>query len=179
MTELLAMAGWQRPAIEERFDELWRLYLANLAREVERVDVRALPGVHELLDRVERAGGDVVLGLLTGNVVEGARIKLRAAGIGFERFAVGAYGSDHADRPELPAVATRRARQKTGIDFAGKEIVIIGDTPFDIACGEHLGVRTIAVATGYHPVDELAACGPDHVFADLSDVDAAWRAIID
>jgi phosphoglycolate phosphatase-like HAD superfamily hydrolase len=74
-------------------------------------------------------------------------------------------------------VATRRARELTGLDYAGKEIVIIGDTPFDVACGEHLGVRTIAVATGGHPAEELAACGPDYLFADLSDVDAVWRAI--
>ena len=74
-------------------------------------------------------------------------------------------------------MAARRARDATGVDYSGKEIVIIGDTPFDISCGEHLGVRTIAVATGSHPVDELTSCGPDYVFADLADVDAVWRAI--
>jgi phosphoglycolate phosphatase len=179
VTELLAMDGWERPAVEERFPALWELYLANLARELERVSVHALPGVRQVLERVESHGRDVVLGLLTGNVVEGARMKVDAAGIGFRRFAVGAFGSDHADRPELPAVAARRAAELTGIAFAGKEIVIVGDTPFDIACGEHLGVRTIAVATGGHGVDELAACHPDHVFSDLSDVDAVWRAIAD
>jgi NAD(P)-dependent dehydrogenase (short-subunit alcohol dehydrogenase family) len=71
----------------------------------------------------------------------------------------------------------RRAREAVGLEFAGKEIVIIGDTPLDVACGAHLGVRTIAVATGRHPYDELAACGPDHVFHDLADVDAVWEAI--
>jgi phosphoglycolate phosphatase-like HAD superfamily hydrolase len=63
------------------------------------------------------------------------------------------------------------------MEFSGKEIVIVGDTPKDVACGLHLGVRTIATATGHHSADELAACGADHVFADLSDVDAVWRAI--
>ena len=65
------------------------------------------------------------------------------------------------------------------MDFAGKEIVIIGDTPKDVACGAHLGVRTLAVATGSHPLDDLAATGADHVFADLSDVDAVFSAIAD
>jgi phosphoglycolate phosphatase len=179
VVELLTADGWERAAVEAKLEELWREYLANLRREVSRHSVQPLPGVPEALDRVESAGGDVVLGLLTGNLAEGARIKVDAAGIGFDRFAVGAYGSDHADRPELPAVAAERARERTGVAYQGKEIVIIGDTPFDIACGEHLGVRTIAVATGGHSVDELAACGPDHVFTDLSDTDAFWRAIAD
>jgi phosphoglycolate phosphatase len=179
VTELLRMAGWSRPAVEARFGELWRLYVYNLEREVARVDVRPLPGVHDVLDRVEGAGGEVLLGLLTGNVADGARLKVEAAGIAFDRFAVGAYGSDHADRPELPAVAARRAFDRTGTRYAGKEIVIIGDTPFDIRCGEHLGVRTIGVATGQHAASELAACNPDHVFPDLSDTEAVWRAIAD
>ena len=76
-------------------------------------------------------------------------------------------------------IAVERARALTGVDYAGKEIIIIGDTPLDVACGRHLGVRTVAVATGKHPVDELAACDPDHVFPDLGDVDAAWAAIVE
>jgi phosphoglycolate phosphatase-like HAD superfamily hydrolase len=73
---------------------------------------------------------------------------------------VGAFGSDHADRPELPAVAVRRAREQTGVEYGGKEIVILGDTPFDITCGAHLGVRTIAVATGRHSAEDLASHAP-------------------
>jgi phosphoglycolate phosphatase len=175
--ELLSAGGLDAREIELGMEGLWRAYLRNLEREIASVEVRALPGVHPLLDRVEAEGGHVVLGLLTGNVAEGARLKLERAGIGFGRFRVGAYGSDHADRPELPAVAVERAEALTGHRYREKEIVIIGDTPFDIACGEHLGVRTVAVATGGHPAEELAACGPDHVFADLSDTAAVWEAI--
>jgi phosphoglycolate phosphatase len=175
--ELLRADGWERAAVEERFPAMWAAYVRNLRREVERTEVRALPGVPALLDRVEGAGVHVVLGLLTGNLAEGAAIKLRAAGIDPARFSVGAYGSDHADRPELPAVAVRRARQATGVEYRGKEVVIIGDTPFDVSCGHHLGVRTLAVATGMHAVDDLRACDPDHVFPDLSDTDAVWTAI--
>jgi phosphoglycolate phosphatase len=177
--ELMTAAGMAMDQVQPRLDEVWERYLRNLRGEVERTAIHALPGVPALLERVERGGDPTVLGLLTGNVVEGARMKVDAAGLGFDRFRVGAYGSDHWERPELPAVATRRARELTGMEFAGKEIVIIGDTPFDIACGEHLGVRTIAVATGTHPAEELAACGPDYLFEDLSDTDAVWRAIAD
>jgi phosphoglycolate phosphatase-like HAD superfamily hydrolase len=175
--ELLSGHGWDRATVEARFDDLWREYLHVLRHEFDAAPPRTLPGVPAVLDRVQEAGGDVVLGLLTGNVVDGARMKIDAAGLGFERFRVGAYGSDHADRPELPAVAARRARELTGTSFAGKEIVIIGDTPFDISCGAHMGVRTIAVATGGHPAEELAGCGPDHLFRDLTDTDAVWKAI--
>jgi phosphoglycolate phosphatase len=175
--ELMTAAGMAVEEIEPRFDVLWDAYLRNLREEIGRTRIQALPGVPALLDRVEAGGDPTLLGLLTGNVREGARMKVDAAGLGFGRFRVGAYGSDHWERPELPAVAARRARALTGIDYAGKEIVIIGDTPFDIACGEHLGVRTIAVATGGHPAEELAPCNPDYLFGDLSDVEAVWAAI--
>ncbi len=175
--ELLTAAGMAMDDIEPRLDGVWDAYLRNLPREIGRAQVRALPGVPALLDRVDAGGPSTVLGLLTGNVVQGARLKGEAAGLAFGRFRVGAYGSDHGQRPELPAVAARRARELTGTEYAGKEIVIIGDTPFDIACGEHLGVRTIAVATGGHTAASLAACGPDYLFHDLSDVDAGWAAI--
>lgn len=173
--ELLGAAGVDEGEIEAGFAALWPAYVGNLAREMERVE--PLPGVAALVERVHAHGGEMVLGLLTGNVREGARIKVQGAGLPFERFRVGAYGSDHWQRPELPAVAIRRARELTGIGYAGKEVVIVGDTPFDISCGAHLGVRTLAVATGGHTMEELAACGPDHLFADLSDTDAVWRAI--
>lgn len=175
--ELLGAAGLPAGRIEAALPALWERYLAKLARDLREVRVRPLPGIPPLLDRVEAAGGEVVLGLLTGNLVEGARLKVEAAGLGFGRFRVGAYGSDHPARRELPAVAVQRAREATGIDYRGKEVVVIGDTPHDIACGRHLGVRTIAVATGRHPTEELAAHSPDHLFEDLSDLASAWGAI--
>lgn len=175
--ELMTAAGYPLEEIDARMDALWTAYLRNLRVAVTQSPVTPLPGVPALLDRVEASGDPMVLGLLTGNVKEGARIKVDAAGLGFGRFRVGAYGSDHWRRPELPAVAARRAREKTGIGFAGKEIVIIGDTPFDISCGAHLGVRTIATATGGFSRDDLAAHHPDYLFDDLSDLDAVWRAI--
>jgi phosphoglycolate phosphatase len=175
--ELLTAVGWSLEDVEAGLERLWDAYLRNLRVEVARATIRPFPGVPELLDRIEVSGEPTVLGLLTGNVMEGARLKVDAAGLGFGRFRVGAYGSDHWQRPELPAVAARRAREATGLDFAGKEIVIIGDTPFDISCGAHLGVRTIATATGSHSATDLARHEPDYLFDDLSDVDAVWRAI--
>ena len=176
--DLLRADGLEDREIDAGLPALWFRYVENLHAEVASMRVRALPGVPALVERIERAGGETVLGLLTGNIAAGARIKLDAAGLRFQRFRVGAFGSDHAERPALPAIAVERALHETGVEFSGKEIVIIGDTPKDVACGQHLGVRTIATATGHHPVDELEACGADYVFPDLADVDAVWRAIM-
>lgn len=174
-SDLLRMAGLEE-GVQERLAEVWPLYLAELEVKLRSTEVPVYPGVRPILDRLERSP-DAVLGLLTGNVRDGARMKIEAAGLGFERFAVGAFGSDHAERSELPQVALERAEARFGHRFQGKSVVIIGDTPLDVACGEHLGVRTIAVATGSYSRDELAACGPDFLFDSLEDTDAVWEAI--
>ena len=134
--------------------------------------------VRELLDALE-ALDDVVLGLLTGNIQPGAHAKLAAVGIAPERFVVGAFGSDHHDRPELPEIARRRAEQVLGHPVRGGDVVVIGDTPADVACGIGIGARAIGVATGRYSVEELRACAPAAVFADLRDTAAVVRAILD
>jgi phosphoglycolate phosphatase-like HAD superfamily hydrolase len=151
-------------------------YAELIAEEVGEVCVEVLPGVKELVTALA-ADRRVLVGLLTGNVVEGARIKLAPTGLS-ALFRVAAYGSDSALRTELPAIAVARAEKLTGRRFVGKEIVVIGDTPADIGCGASLGVKTIAVATGRHTLDELAAHRPDHLFADMSDWRAVYEAIL-
>ena len=176
--ELLGAEGILEPHISERLPALWRSYLVRLEDELPRAEVRVLQGVHRLLDRIEAAPDEAVLGLLTGNLREGARLKLNAAGIDFERFTVGAFGCDNADRAALPEVAVQRAEERTGKRFEGKDVVIIGDTPNDIACGASLGVRTIAVATGSYTETDLRSHGPDYIFPDLSDTEAIWDALV-
>ena len=84
-----------------------------------------------------------MLGLLTGNVAQGAALKLRSGGIAPERFRVGAYGSDAAHRPDLPPIAARRAEPIFGRVPRGAEVVIIGDTPADVACGAGIEARAL------------------------------------
>jgi phosphoglycolate phosphatase len=140
------------------------------------VHIEVLPGVKELVTALA-ADRRVLLGLLTGNVREGARIKLAPTGL-YSLFQVAAYGSDSALRADLPAVAVARAEKLAGRRFAGKEIVVLGDTPADIECGAALGVKAIAVATGRHGLDELAAYKPDYLFADMNDWRAVYEAIL-
>jgi phosphoglycolate phosphatase len=151
-------------------------YIEVLEVEVAGGETEVLPGVRELVTALA-ADERAVVGLLTGNTAEGARIKLAPTGL-YPLFEVGAYGSDSAWRPELPPVAVGRAERLTGTPFAGKQIVIVGDTPSDIECGAGLGVKAIAVATGRHSTEQLAAHSPDHVFADFSDWRAALAAIL-
>lgn len=151
-------------------------YLEEFSRRLTPDAVTPKPGVPELLARLARHP-DVTLGLLTGNLERGARMKL--APPDFNRyFPFGAFGSDSADRYCLPAVALERARVHTGRDFQGKQIVIVGDSIHDVACGRSLGVRAVAVATGPTPAERLAQEGPDALFPDFSDVEASVEAIL-
>lgn len=180
VSELLTAAGHDDPHAPERIDGVLGGYVALLERELAHPDTqtRLLPGITELLDAME-AHEDVVLGLLTGNVAHGAVLKLKAAGIDPARFAVGAYGSDAARRPDLPPIAVRRAVPFFGREPGGHDVVIIGDTPSDVRCGESVGARAVAVATGSFSPAELAAAGAHAVFDDLRDTAAVMRAVLD
>jgi phosphoglycolate phosphatase len=154
-------------------------YLGGLERELAAgTHAHVFDGVRELLDALE-ARDDVVLGLLTGNLRAGAAIKLRAAGIDVERFRVCAFGSDHHVRGALPALAQRRALEELGYTIPGERIYVIGDTPADIACGQSIGARAIAVATGRYTPEELARHQPYALFSSLADTEAVMRVIVD
>jgi phosphoglycolate phosphatase len=168
--ELLTAAGLADDEITTSLPDLWSVYLRELRLELARPSHSTLvyAGIHALLDDLERRTSDVVLGLLTGNIAEGASLKLASAGIRTE-FRVGAFGSDCERRDGLPQVAVARARDCVGVTFERRDIVIIGDTPSDVTCGRALGARSLAVATGSHSVADLRQAGADAAFEDLSD----------
>lgn len=177
--ELMRMAGHGDERIDADMQRLLALYLECLHEELGDPQHRPymLPGVPELLNALE-ARSEVILGLLTGNLELGARAKLEAVGLDPTRFRIGAFGSDHELRPELPAIARARTRRDLGVDVTGNAIVVIGDTPADLTCGRSLGAGAIGVATGRYPVEELAKHEPLAVFADLSGTDAVTRVIL-
>ncbi len=177
--ELMTIVGHEDEHIDSRMAELLARYVGYLDEELKAKPdgIRIMPGIHELLDALD-VREDVTLGLLTGNLVDGARAKLNAAGIDPERFAVGAYGSDHERRRELPAVALARARRDLGLDLEGRDVVVIGDTPADIDCGRDIGARAIGVATGHYTVEDLASHQPAAVFQDLSSTSEVVDAIV-
>jgi phosphoglycolate phosphatase-like HAD superfamily hydrolase len=177
--ELMRLAGHQDEHIDARMERLLERYVEYLREELRSPahTPYTLPGVPELLDALE-AETNVVLGLLTGNLEQGAKAKLESVGLDPKRFRVGAYGSDHEQRPELPAIARERTRRQLGIDVRGDAIVVIGDTPADLTCGRSLGASAIGVATGQYSVEQLSELAPIAVFEDLSDTSAVTRAIL-
>lgn len=180
VAELYQAAGCGDRATTERTLEVLDRYLHHLERELaaRRARVGPLPGITDLLAALERRN-DTCLGLLTGNVVRGAALKLGASGIGVERFRVGAYGSDHAVRAELPAIAVERAARVLGHRPDGARVVIIGDTPADVTCGNGIGARAIGVATGWYSRDALLEAGAHAAFDAFDDIALAMDAIFD
>jgi phosphoglycolate phosphatase-like HAD superfamily hydrolase len=129
-----------------------------------------------VVDRLAQSA-DVVLGLVTGNIEEGARIKLLPTGL-WPHFRIGAYGSDHMDRRRLPSLAARRAHALVGHAFAPTDVVVIGDTPHDIDCARAFGAVAIAVSTGQYTRAALLAEHPDHLFDDLADVERVLETVL-
>lgn len=178
--EKMRIEGFADAAIDAAVDATVQAYLRNLRAEIDRDPqaLRSLPGVFELLAAVEAHEG-MLLGLLTGNVIEGADLKLRAVQIAPERFRVGAFGSDHEERPMLPPIARERASRLLGRDVAGDQLVIIGDTEHDMTCGLGVGARAIGVATGGVPRTTLESHAPVAVFDDFTDTPRVLEAILD
>jgi phosphoglycolate phosphatase-like HAD superfamily hydrolase len=174
--ELLREAGLADSEIDAGFPRLWRRYVAEMESRLPGRPPRPLPGVPDLLLELARRE-TVALALLTGNVAEGARLKLGAAGLA-AWFPVGAFGSDRETRNDLPTIAVGRARDHWGVDFAARDVVVVGDTPRDVDCGRCHGARTVAVATGRFGEDALRETGADAVLRDLSRTDAALSAIL-
>lgn len=174
--DLMTAAGHPHAKNPEYHERICRRYLALLVEELNRGGARLHPGVELLLEALEQRG-DVLIGLLTGNLVEGARLKLTAAGLDPARFQVGAYGSDAAARPKLPAIAVERAQRLMGRAVSGGDLVIVGDTPADMTCGVSLNARAVGVATGIYGIEDLLAAGAHAAFESLADPELVISAI--
>ena len=152
-------------------------YLELLQHTLPAGAARIQPGVKELLDAIH-AHREIHQALLTGNLREGARLKLSHLDL-WKYFEFGAFADDSSNRNELGPFALRRAKEVLGLDFPPDRVYVVGDTPHDITCGLAIGAKTIAVATGNFSVAQLQACGPTHVFADLSDTAALLKILVD
>jgi len=175
--DVLEAAGLAREHVHARIDECFEAYVRGLAVEIgDGRDVITLPGIADLVRRLHGDAG-VLLGLLTGNIEAGARIKLEPTGLR-PYFRLGAYGSDHHDRRQLPSLAVRRAHALVGVPFSPDQVLVIGDTPRDIECARHFGAVAVAVATGQYTREALEAEGPDLLFDDFADVESALRQLL-
>jgi phosphoglycolate phosphatase len=143
-------------------------YLRHLPHRLTTNTVaRVLPGIVEFLLRLSERE-DVLVGLLTGNIRAGAKVKLGHFGL-FEHFSFGGFGDHHWDRDDVAREALAEVRRLLGARTDPERIWVVGDTPLDIRCARAIGANAVAVATGWHSRDELAAHKPDLLLPDLSD----------
>jgi phosphoglycolate phosphatase-like HAD superfamily hydrolase len=160
----------RRPTDEET-RAIFAAYVAHLEREVQEGKYHVKPAVHDTLDRLERDGATI--GLATGNLEVGARIKLQRGDL-WHRFGFGGYGSDAAERAHLVKIAIERGATLARRTFAPGEVTVIGDTPRDIAAAHACGARAVAVATGWYTLEQLVAAGADAAYPTM----AEWLAAI-
>ena len=162
-------ANWQR---------FCRGYVASLDETLPTHEGSVLPGVQNLIDAL-KSRGDVAIGLLTGNIHEAARRKLSFYGL-WEQFPFGGFGDEHEDRNDIAAAALHAARAYVGNNGQPKQsssipaqhsLLVIGDTLNDVRCGQSIGARCVAVATGHSTSDVLRTAGPDVVVETLEDVE--------
>jgi phosphoglycolate phosphatase-like HAD superfamily hydrolase len=176
LQDVAARVGRQldRPMLHD----LRERYLVHLREEIDQPGrgVKAvMPGIRPLLEALH-AREDVALGLLTGNFVEGARIKLEHFDL-WRFFRTGAFGDDAADRNHLVPVALTRARDCGLGEFTATDVLVVGDTPHDVACALAVGATPVGVATGGFTVDQLRASGAAIVFETLEDRDAFLKLL--
>jgi len=172
---VLRDAGLDPEQIEAKIAHLWKRYVEELAGSVP-TRVRELPGIRPLLDALQ-ADRRVTLALLTGNIEPGARLKLEPPAFN-DYFPFGAFGSDSARREDLPPIAVARAAEANGHRFTGRDVVIIGDSIWDVRCGVPHAATTIAIASGKTSADLLRAEKPDHLFSSAEDREALLNAIL-
>lgn len=154
------------PHTHENWERFRNAYLTGLQYHLQTRPGQVLPGVRELISGL-RNTPRVALGLLTGNVREGARRKLSHYALD-EHFSFGGFGDTHPDRDDVAREAIAAARAHCQAEIAGDQVWVIGDTPLDIRCARAIGARVIAVATGAFTVDELHPFQPDVVVQDLA-----------
>lgn len=185
----IELGGWLDPLIWDtvarangiedpasHHDRFRATYLRHFQERLARnPTVTALPGVVELIEALSQEP-DTWLGLLTGNYPETGRLKIEAAGLDIDSFAVAVWGVDGAHRRELPVVAMAQYATQTGQTIEPHDVLIIGDTLHDIDCARANGCRSLAVATGVCTAAELAAHEPDLLVDNLSDTSSilAW-----
>jgi phosphoglycolate phosphatase len=166
---------YREPQGDEDVQKFLDEYVGFLSETIATTDGQVLPGLLEILTQM-KARPNRVLGLLTGNVKRGAKLKLQHYGL-WDFFEFGAFADDHHDRNHLGEFARTRAQEKHGHEFDAARIDVIGDTPRDIACGRAFGARTVAVATGTWSREQLAGHQPDFLFDDFSDVGEVMRVL--
>jgi phosphoglycolate phosphatase len=156
-----------RLPVDGNLEKVTAAYLRHLQQEIQNDRKNIKPGIYETLDTL-RGMTNFSIGLLTGNIEKGARIKLEPFQLN-AYFPSGAFGSDNEDRNMLLPVAVTRYQELFSYTIRIEECIIVGDTPRDVECAQIYGATCFAVATGPYSTDDLMDAGADYVVEDLSD----------
>jgi len=168
MKELLLRNGLPLDQIGHVASKALRSYQSYYLSHLKRAQLRPLAGARELVERLSAVKPSrFVLGILTGNLEALVAPKLEAVGIPMASFVLGVFGSDDADRNNLPAIAVERVERSLRIPVLPHEVAIVGDTPLDVSCARHFGAVSIAVASGGYTHAQLRAAGPTYVLRSL------------
>lgn len=151
-----SQANWQRLQAE---------YLSRLQWMLPQRQGCVLPGIEPTLEQLAQRP-DVAVGLLTGNLREGARLKLEHYGL-MHHFAFGGFGDHHSDRDDVARSALAASRQHMQREIPSERVWVVGDTPLDVRCARAIGARAVAVATGWHGREELRDAEPDLLLDSL------------
>jgi len=155
------------PLTTENFEHFFSVYPHWLAYYLNVLPGGPCPGVFDVINDLKRLPDPPTLGLLTGNIRLGAELKLRHHGL-WDFFELGAFSDEHEDRHRLAAIAHGRGAELRKAKVHAEQVLVIGDTPLDVACGKAIGAKTLAVATGSFSVKDLAGCDPDYILDDLT-----------
>jgi len=159
------------PESRENFSRFFDHYVFFLDQILKRSNGSECVGVFKFLADLLALPQPPVLGLLTGNIQLGAEIKLRRFGL-WDNFVMGGFADDHEDRNHIAVAALQRGRRVLDPQLQPQEVVVVGDTPFDVRCGKFIGAKTLAVATGGSPYADLLQQGADWTVEDLTQIPA-------
>ena len=189
-TQGIQFAGRTDPAIVREFFTKYRIetsqqnfqrffdsYVFWLDHLLEQTNGQILPGVYSWIRDLNRLKERPLLGLLTGNIRLGAQIKLSHYRL-WDHFQTGGFGDDHEDRNVIARIARDRGSEMLKRKLKGEEILVIGDTPLDVACGKAIEAKVLAVGTGKFAAHELAKYNPEWAVENLQSiqVEQLWAA---
>ncbi len=175
LLDLLPAQGFTETAIQESLPAYAQSVAQHMSRIIVDYSVEQCPGAHALVTELHRMGHPLQA-LVTGNTASIAPIKLRAAGFDPDWFVVGAYGNESPNRNDLPPLAVARAEKLSGRKIAPEQVIVIGDTPADVACARALGAVAVGVRTGYATSPtELIEAKPDYLLNDLT---TFWKDVL-
>ncbi|MEM7825229.1 MAG: HAD hydrolase-like protein, partial [Candidatus Aenigmatarchaeota archaeon] len=169
LLELLERKGFRQEDVRPKLKEMFKIMIEYVKKNIKNSDIYINPGVVELLEELKSKG--YILGLITGNVKEIAKIKLGQLNL-WKYFQVGGFGNLSEFREDVLKEVIAQAEKKSNLKFDKKDIFYFGDAPLDMICGKNVGVTTIGVSTGMFTIDELAKYKPSHLFKDYYNTDS-------